>query len=288
MAVAEPTSTPRRTRYGAKTFYGDHTWLVWRTAIQATIVAVFLLAWQLLPEVAWLADRYRFLNRFFISSPADVWGELQRLITGDNVRQQTVWPYLRVTLLSTVIGASIGIVLGGFFGLVFSNSEKVSQVVRPFAVLGNSIPRVALIPIFIVIAGATMMTSVLVIITVVFFLAFFNAFEGGRSIPTSMMENAQLLGAGRYWILRRVRLPMVLTWTFAAIPNAISFGLVTAVTAEILSGVNGMGRLIQISTQTVNSGLTIAVVVILSIAALLLYGAATLLRDALIRWEPGQ
>lgn len=151
--------------------------------------------------------------------------------------------------------------------------------------LANSVPRIALIPISVVIFGPTATASVVNVITVVFFVAFFNAFEGGRSIRPAVLENAQLLGASSWQLMRSIRLPRVLMWTFAAVPNAISFGLIVSVTTELLAGVRGMGVLLQSATTYLQTSLTFAIVILLSAMGLALYGGAVLLQRLVLRWE---
>jgi NitT/TauT family transport system permease protein len=196
----------------------------------------------------------------------------------------SVWPYLWITIESSVAGTTIGLVLGALFGLIFSNSPRVAEVVRPFIVLANSVPRIALIPLFVLLLGTTVEASIVNVVAIVFFLAFFNAFEGGCSIPTPMLENAIILGAGPIEIMRFIRLPMVLTWTFATVPNAISFGVIVAVTTDLLSGIPGMGALLLSATLNVQSALTFAIIIVLSLLGLILYSGATLLRNRVIRW----
>ena len=260
-------------------------WRWWRLLIQVAIGVSFLLAWQYLPEVDALADRYKFLNSFFISSPTEIADWVGKLTFGSGTNGITLWPYLRTTVWAALVGVTIGLSLGALAGLIFSNSKKLSEVIRPFIVLANSVPRVAIIPIFVVIAGPTARASILSVVAVVFFLGFFNALQGGSSIPQRMLDNAHLLGASQIGIMRTIRLPMVLSWTFAAVPNAISFGLVVAVTTELLAGVKGMGQLLQTSMVNANADLTFAVIVVLSVVGLIMYGAATLLRDFLLRWD---
>jgi NitT/TauT family transport system permease protein len=152
-------------------------------------------------------------------------------------------------------------------------------------VLANSVPRVALVPIFVLLFGITIQASIASVVAVVFFLAFFNAFEGGCSIRQPVLENARLLGAGPIEIMLYIRLPTVLTWTFAAVPNAVSFGLIVAVTTDLLAGVPGMGQILLTATLNVQAALTFAVIVVLGLLGLLLYAFTTMLRDWLIRWE---
>ncbi|MER6220702.1 ABC transporter permease subunit [Streptomyces sp900105755] len=257
---------------------------VTRTLIQAVIVVVGLALWEYVPKIDMVARHVRVLDPYYISSPTQVWGSLKSLLAGES-GNGSLWPYFRTTLVSTVEGTSIGLILGALAGLVFSNSHRLADICRPFIILANSVPRIALIPISVVIFGPTPRASVVNVVTVVFFVAFFNAFEGGRSIRPAVLENAQLLGASSWQVMRSIRMPRVLMWTFAAVPNAISFGLIVSVTTELLAGVRGMGVLLQSATTYLQTSLTFAIVILLSAMGLALYGGAVLLRRAVLRWE---
>jgi NitT/TauT family transport system permease protein len=261
---------------------GEHR-LATRLA-QAAVVIGFVLAWQYLPTLGFLSSHLRIFDRFYISSPSEVGQTLADLVRGSN-GIPVLWPYLVKTVLATVIGAAIGLLLGGLFGLIFSNSQRLSEIARPFVVLMNSVPRVALIPIFVLLAGPTVEGSTISVVATVFFLAFFNAFEGGVSVKQVMIENATLLGAGRLAIMWYVRRPMVVAWTLAAVPNAISFGLVVAVTTELLAGIQGMGYLLLTSTTNVEASLTFAIIVALSVVGLLLFSVATIFRNRVLHWQ---
>lgn len=256
-----------------------------RLGWQAAFAATFLLAWEYLPKIDWISSRFKFLNEFFISSPSAVTSRISDLATGNNPNEITLWPYLGTTVWAAVAGVTIGLAIGAFAGLVFSNSRRLSDVFRPFIVLANTIPRIALIPIFIVIYGPTVKTSILSVVAVVFFLAFFNAFEGGCSVRQPIIDNALLLGASPRAIMRTIRLPQVLVWTFAIVPNAIAFGVVVATTTELLTGINGMGTLLQESLLLADSTLTFSVIVVMSMVGLVLYLLTTKLRDLVMRWE---
>jgi NitT/TauT family transport system permease protein len=260
-------------------------WVMKRTALQLLLAATILLAWQYLPHVEWVSDRVRWLDPFYISSPSQVTRTAWRLSTGHGTNGVTIWPYLRATLWSTIAGVAIGLALGCIAGVVMSNSRMLAEVVRPFIVLANTVPRIAIIPIFVVVVGPTSRASILSVITVVFFLAFFNAFQGGISVQEAMVDNAVLLGGSPVSIMTTIRLPMVLSWTFAVIPNAIAFGLVIAVATELLAGVKGIGTLLHNAMLTVNADLTFAIISVLSLVGMLLYWASTKLRDRIVHWE---
>jgi NitT/TauT family transport system permease protein len=154
----------------------------------------------------------------------------------------------------------------------------------PFVIAINASPRIALIPIIVIIVGPTIMASVLTAILVVFFVAFFNAYEGGRTVPVHVLQSARIFGATPGQIMLHVRFPYVMAWTLAALPNAVSFGLVAVVTAEILTGTAGLGRLILQSVTTVESSLTFAVVSLLSVLGIVLVTLAEAFEKRYLHW----
>jgi NitT/TauT family transport system permease protein len=270
---------------GARVF----RWIVPRLAVNLTrlaIVAVVLLAWQYLPHVSWLRHRSPVFDPFFVSSPVRVFHRLEDVMTASH-GQPDLWPYLWQTLEGTFIGVAIGTVGGALLGLVFSNSPRLSRTLSPFVTLLNATPRIALVPIFVIIAGPSLTSSALTAIFVVFFLVFYNAFNGGGSVPREVVQNAQLLGASDLEVMSQIRLPYVLVWTFASLPNAISFGLVAVVTAEILTGTPGMGRLLSSSIDTVDATLTFTVVVVLTFVGVTLVTLAEVARRKTLHWWVG-
>ncbi len=250
---------------------------------RAVITAAFLLLWEYLPEVDAVRNQVHWVDPFFISSPSRVYDELNHLFTGTH-GVPSVWPYLENTLKATFIGTAIGIGIGIVAGAILSDSPPLAQIFSPFITMMNSIPRIALIPIVVLIVGPTLKASIIAAVLVVTFIAFFNALQGGRSVPTHVLQNARLLGANRRQILYRVRFPYVLMWTFAALPNAISFGLLTVVTAELLTGSQGMGNLIFSATTNVDATLSFAVVVILSVVGAVIVALSELLKKRLLHW----
>jgi NitT/TauT family transport system permease protein len=261
-------------------------WPVSRLLLQVALVACVLLAWEYLPQISWLSSNIRFLDPFFISSPSSIAPALQTLVTGEGAQGGiTMWPFLWFTVRGAVLGTVIGLALGAVVGLLFSNSPRLSDVITPFIIFTNTVPRVALIPIFVLVAGPTLDSEVLGVVAVVFFLTFFSAWQGGKTVSNAMIQNAELLGASPVAVMRTIRFPVVLIWTFATIPSALSFGLLMAVTFEVLAGLPGMGNLLQTSMQNVNSAQTFAVIVVLCAVGLIFYIAAQGIRRLLIRWE---
>lgn len=252
-------------------------------AVQLGLLIAILAAWEYIPKISGIRQVITFADPYFISSPSEIWNTVLDLAFSRN-GSVAVWPYLWQTVFASVAGVAIGTVTGALAGLWLSNSPRSSEILRPFIVALNAVPRIALIPVFVIILGPTLKASMFTAVTVVFFIVFFNAYEGGRTVPAHVLNNAHLLGASNSQLMYRVRWRYVLAWTLASLPNAVSLGLITAVTAEILTGTAGMGRLILNSVTTVDSGLTFAVVVILSVLGSLLVGCTSIAERRWQRW----
>lgn len=251
------------------------------------LVALLLLLWEYLPDMSFATHQAHFLNRFFISSPIAVSKTLWGLLIGSGGRPD-LWAYLADTLKSTLLGASFGTLIGSTLGLLASNDVRVRQTLTPFVYAANAVPKIAIIPIIIVMLGPGTHTTVVVGTLAAFFMVFFNAFNGGRSVPVETIQSARMMGARQSGVMLHIRLMYVVQWTFAAMPNAISHALLAVVTAEVLSGSNGMGRLIVLSLSNLDSSLTFAVVVVLSLTGIVLVSVVELARKKILFWAPGE
>jgi hypothetical protein len=157
--------------------------------VQLMILATFLAAWEFLPRIKVLQESTHLLDPFFISAPSRIVTRLSELMTGTN-GSPLIWPYVFPTVAAAITGIVIGVLFGAFFGLLLSASPFLSDVFRPFVVAANAVPRVALIPIVVIFVGPTFQSSVIISVMVVFFVAFFNAYEGGRTVAPHLIQNA--------------------------------------------------------------------------------------------------
>jgi len=258
--------------------------LAFVTFWRLVILAIALSAWQFLPQVDAVRDRVKWMNPFFISSPERVYHEIGRLMTGSH-GTPPVWPELWVTVKATLIGTGVGLALGVFLGAVLSNNERLARIFSGYIAMLNAMPRVALIPIIVIIVGSGAGASMVASAIIVTFLTFFNAFEGGRSVPLPILQNARVLRATNWQVMVRVRLPNVMIWTFAAVPNAVAFGLVSVVTTELLTGTIGMGGLMLTATSNLNADLSFAVMIILSVVGIVLVTLAERIKQRVLHWR---
>jgi NitT/TauT family transport system permease protein len=239
--------------------------------------------WQWANRISWLRDISVVFDPFFVSSPEKVSQRIYQLMFPDT-GQLSVWPYLFHTIEATFFGVAIGTAVGILFGLLLSSQERVWAIVRPYVSLANAAPRIALIPVFVILFGPTMKTSVVTAFTLVVFIVFYNAYGGGKSVPLQTLQNAKLLGASQRELMWHVRFPYVLAWVFASFPNAISFGLIAVVTAELLTGGVGMGRLLAQSLSLADATLTFSVVAILSVFGVIIVTTAETLQRRVLHW----
>jgi NitT/TauT family transport system permease protein len=253
------------------------------TGIQLALLLLFLAAWQWLPSIPWLASQSHVFDSFFVSSPSKIAQRLGELFSGqDSVTP--IWTYIWNTISASTIGLVIGMCLGGAFGLLLGSSALLSDIFRPFLVALNAIPRIALIPIVVVLFGPTTLGSITVSVMVTFFVAFFNAYEGARSVAPQLIQNATLLGAGRGGIMRHVRLPYVMAWTIAGLPLAATFSVIAVVTGELLIGAPGLGLLLGNATSTADATLTFSLVIILSTLGLVTVLIADQISRRVLHW----
>jgi NitT/TauT family transport system permease protein len=143
---------------------------------------------------------------------------------------------------------------------------------------------VAIIPIIVLIVGASVTADAVAAFVVVFFIVFYNAYAGAASIPTEMIQSSHILGASKTTVMWKVRLPYAVVWTVMALPNAIAFGLTTVVTAGIFSGGAGLGYQLVLAIDSENATLLFSIVVLLAVMGVILVQGSSWLRRVLMPW----
>jgi NitT/TauT family transport system permease protein len=250
---------------------------------QVLIVAVFLGAWQGVPEIPGITKVSKFLDPFFISSPSSVAVKVWDLLTG-SAGTSVIWPQLATTVGAALVGSAAGVIVGGVGGLLCGGNEQLYKIVRPLVMALNAVPRITLVPIIVVVFGASPSADAISAAMLVVFIVFYNAVEGARSVSPETIEFTRLLGATKAERLMKVRGPYALAWVFASLPNAISFGLVGAVTTELFTGSKGLGELMITAVDTADAALTFAVVVILAIVGIILFQGVDYSRRKAVSW----
>jgi NitT/TauT family transport system permease protein len=193
-----------------------------------------------------------------------------------------------VTLEEALIGFFIGTALGIISGIALGRIRFLAEVFSPYINVLNSIPRIVLGSVFVLALGLGIESKILLVIVLVFFGVFFNAFQGVREVDRNFIANATILGASRWQVTRNVVLPSAFTWIVASLHVSFGFALIGAIVGEFLGGLQGLGELIKNAQGTFNANGVWAAMVIMGVVALIAEFFITRLENRLLRWRPPQ
>ena len=244
-------------------------------------VLVARVAIAVLALAGWQYASGRWIEEFWISSPVAVAEALVRFVGAGQLL-----PAIGATLLETAVGFAVGAAAGIVVGLVFGVSPLVARILDPYFVALNSIPRVALIPLFILWFGIGLETKVIFAATLVFFPVLMNTFAGARDVDRDLIDVIRVMGASRLDAVRRVFVPSALVWVFAGLRMSIPFALIGAVVAEMFTSNDGLGYLIAVTANQYDTAGSFASLLVTTLLGLALTGGVGLLERRALRWRP--
>ena len=219
---------------------------------------------------------------FFFGEPVQV---AQR-IWAWFVTDADIYRHLRITLAETVLAFGIGSATGLAGGLWLALSPTTSLVLEPYIKALNAMPRIILAPIFGVWFGLGMGSKVALGVTLVFFVVFFNVYQGVKEVSPVVLANARMLGANRRQLLRYVYLPSATSWVFSSLHTSVGLAFVGAVVGEYLGSSQGVGYLILQAEGSFDINTVMAGIVVLTLFALLLDSLVGRLESHLMKWQP--
>src|SRR5439155_23922884 len=193
---------------------------------------------------------------------------------------------IATTLEEAFLGFLIGVALGVVFGVALGRVRLLSDVFAPYIKALNAMPRVVLGSIFIITIGYGIWSKVALAVVLVFFVVFFNAFQGVREVDRVLLNNARILGASERQLTTHVIFPSALSWILASLHTSFGFALVGAVVGEYLGAIHGIGIVIATAQSTFNPNGVFAAMLILALVAVTAEFAMTWLENRLIKWRP--
>jgi NitT/TauT family transport system permease protein len=221
------------------------------------------------------------LPPFFFGEPLKVLVRVgQWFVAGD------IWWHLGITLLETALGFAIGVLLGLGVGLWLGLSPTASTLADPYIKAANAMPRVVLAPIFAVWFGLGIWSKVALGVTLVFFIVFFNVWQGVREVSPVLLANARMLGASRRQLLTHIYLPSATSWVFSSLHTSVGMAFVGAVVGEYLGSANGVGYLILQAEGSFDINTVFAGILVLTAFALALDALVTVAERRLLVWRP--
>ena len=254
--------------------------------LQVGLLVALFATWQVLsqpglvPPFVWdNPDR----AAFFFGEPVKIFRVIWGWFTDG-----TIYPHLWVTLQETALAFAIGSVLGLAVGLWLGLSPTASALFDPYITAMNAMPRVVLAPIFMVWFGLGIWSKVALGVTLVFFIVFFNVYQGVKEVSPVVLNNTIMLGARRHQLLRHVYLPSATSWVFSSLHTAVGMAFVGAVVGEYLGSAKGVGYLIQQAEGAFDINTVFAGILVLTAFALVLDYAVGLAEKRLLVWRPTQ
>jgi NitT/TauT family transport system permease protein len=221
------------------------------------------------------------LDGFFFPKPSDIGARIAQWAATEDFYTQVAITLIEAAL-AFVLGTLGGVVVGLWLGL----SPLASRVLDPFLKVMNSIPKVILAPIFMLWFGLGLLSKVVLGLTLVFFVAFFNTYQGVLEVNPVVLSNARLLGASRASLLRHVYLPSASTWILSSLRVSVGFAMIGAVVGEYLGSAAGMGHMIAVAEGMFDAVGVFAGVAVLSFFVLLVDAAVSRIERPLLVWRP--
>jgi len=255
---------------------------LWQALILVGIFAVWQLLAQpgLIPPFVWEnPDR----AAFFFGEPVKIFKAIWVWFTEGTIYQH-LWVTLQETVLAFVIGSVLGLAVGLWLGL----SPTASALFDPYITAMNAMPRVVLAPIFMVWFGLGIWSKVALGVTLVFFIVFFNVYQGVKEVSPVVLNNTIMLGANRKQLLRYVYLPSATSWVFSSLHVSVGMAFVGAVVGEYLGSARGVGYLIQQAEGAFDINTVFAGILVLTAFALVLDFAVGVAEKRLLVWRPTQ
>lgn len=241
--------------------------------VQTLMVAVFLAAWQ------WAANS-EIIDTVIFGSPSGVWDALRAYLPSFEAHESMTSTGVAV-LLSFLIGSS----LGTLFGLILGLSRNTDAILGPFMGPLNSIPRIALAPVFVAWFGLTMSAKVVLAVTVVFFILAENARSAVRSVDPDVMTMARVVGLRGPAVLWKVVLPSAVPSMFANLRLAFTFSLLGVVASEMIAATSGLGTDIVRFSTSYQIDTVYAILVVIAVLSILVNMVFVRTERRLLRWQ---
>jgi len=252
-----------------------------RSSILAAQIALFIVVfggWQLFTSL-------KIVDPFFFGQPSGIAGQAWAWVQhGTNFG--SIWEQIWTTMEEAIFGFFIGVAAGVVVGVLLGQVRFLSEVLSPYIKAVNALPRIVLGTLFIIILGLGMSSKIVLAGFLVFFVVFFNAFQGVREVDGNLISNVRILGASRLQVIRNVVIPSALTWIIASLHVAFGFAVIGAIVGEVLGAQHGLGVLITDSQNNFNADGIFAGMIIIGAIALIAEWLIGLLERRLLAWRP--
>lgn len=245
-----------------------------RTTDRIVVTVSLIALWEFVVWIGWV-------HPFFVSRPSLIAVDLWKMFSTG-----FIYKHLGITMWEAIAGLVIGAVLGIGTGFVAALSQRVADALVPLIVAFNSMPRVAIAPLFIIWLGFGPASKIGLVALVVYFAVFFNTFSGMRSVDPVLVNSIRVMGASRLQALWTVSLPHTMAWVFAAMHTSISLALIGAVVGEFIGSTAGIGWIMVQATGTLETTRLFSTMIVLAVVGAGLFAIVNWAEHYILRWRP--
>ena len=242
-------------------------------ARQVAALLVLLALWE-------AAGRAGMLNPLYLPSPSQIGAALFDLFSDGRI-----WPHLEATFTAALGGLALGLAVGVVLGVAAALVALIAELLEPVMTLLNAVPRVILAPLFVIWLGIGLASKIALSFILVAVLIFFTVFTGIRQVDRRMVERVITLGGDRWALVRHVYLPSVTAWILSNLKIAVGFAFTGALVGEFVAATHGLGYLLSFAQSTYNAALMFALIFLILVVVLLIFGIAGRLEKYLLRWS---
>jgi putative hydroxymethylpyrimidine transport system permease protein len=245
-----------------KTWIGDYGLFL--------LVAIFLFSlWE------WIVFK-GIVPHFILPAPSDIWSSLVEY------RDLLLMEHLMATLKEVLIGFGISVLIGLLFGVAMHFSRLVEKILYPFLILSQTIPLIALSPIFIMWFGYTIWSKIAVTILISFFPIVVSTYDGLKAGGNEFHELLQTMGANSWTIFRKIQIPMALPTIFSGLKMSVVYAVVGATIGEWLGASEGLGYFSRRMSSNLQADAVFAAIVLLSLLGIALFAIISLVEKLLL------
>lgn len=254
---------------------------LWQLGLMVLVFAFWHVLTQpgLIPPFMFDNDRQA---AFFFGEPLQIFERIWAWFVGD----ANIYQHLGITLVETLLAFAIGASTGLLGGLWLALSPMASAILEPYIKALNAMPRIILAPIFSVWFGLGIGSKVALGVTLVFFIVFFNVYQGVKEVSPVVLANARMLGASQRQLLRHVYLPSATSWVFSSLHTSVGLAFVGAVVGEYLGSSQGVGYLILQAEGSFDINTVMAGILVLTVFALAIDALVGVIEKRLMKWQP--
>jgi NitT/TauT family transport system permease protein len=269
VARTEPKPAPGKPR-PVRRLPVQKDWPSWAIiAVQIGILIGIIALWE-------IGARAGFVDGFFWSQPSAIWRTFVIFFTeGD------AWTDIGYTFRSTIMGFVIGTTAGSLFGLSFWWSRNYAAIAQPYIICMESIPKLALAPLVILVFGLGLASKVVIAVALTIVVSTLTAYAGVKALDPDSEKLFYSLGASRWQVFRKLVMPFCLPWIISTLRINIGLALTGAIVGEFIASQHGLGRTIFYAGSTYEIALVWVAVFVLSVLAVLMYIVVSWLENIL-------